>query len=1027
MYETREIQRSFKGNPLSGREVSGMTHKALELRLFGAFGAFVDGVPLPRLRSRKGLWLLALLALRPGRSVSREWLAQTLWPDSEPSQAFYNLRQCLTDLRHALGSEADCLLAPTPQTLSLDVARTGVDVIAFDAAIANGSLPALEQAIGLYQGSLLEGCSEEWAVSERALREQHYFTALETLANATMARQQPARSVPYLRLLVAADPFREAAHGVLMQALADCGDHAAVTQVYRDLRLRLHSELNAAPAPATDALYKRLQQQAKQLSPFSLPTAPQSASGLSNLSGERPAALPPRRLPVPLTRLIGRETEIQEVTALLQSDRLVTLTGAGGVGKTRLALAVGEALAGTGGVPAEARALEGFKGWEGREEKEWRGREGGAWFVELAALSEPGRILPAIMKTLGLQEQPLRPLLETLADALNAHFLLLILDNCEHLSEDCARIACDLLAACPGLRVLASSRQPLGITGERVYRVPSLPLPPPLLPETANAPADLQALQTYAGIQLFVERAAASQPDFRFTARNARAVAQICCHLDGIPLALELAAARLRSLAVEEVLARLQDRFALLTSGTRTILPRHRTLRALIDWSYDLLDDEEQALLRYLSVFSGGWTLEAAQTIGAPPEAGEQPVSADVLNCLTALVDKSLVIADAQGSAARYRMLETVRQYSGERLREKRVGESGKQETAQRQHRDFFLALAEESALSANKPQQPWWFARLEAEHDNLRTALAWCQERPDESEAEFRFAMALYTFWYLRGHLREGRECMKQAAARAADTGQTLWQARMLLRAGALARMQGDFKDASRVLAEALPLAQSAGETGLEAYLLTLSGSIELTNGDTDSALHLLEWALNVARKGSHRYAESECLVWMGDAARWRGDYVAARTFYTEGLEIAQTLEDAWFAANASGMMAELALLQGNIEEAGRLVRVALHGYVQTGDKIYCVQILEYGGGRGLRNRPAGTRGPTFRRRGTPAPHAASPLARSRTSNLSQTRLRCSEYNGHGRVRRRSRDRPRHGMGAGDSLRPRSQQLSVL
>ena len=887
----------------------------LQICLFGPFSATLFGEPLPRLRTRKGHRLLALLALRQDREVSREWLAGTLWPESEESQAYYNLRQCLTNLRHALGTAAGSLHAPTPHVLRLSSEHVESDVRAYEALIAEGSPSALERAVTLYRGPLMEGCLEECFILERAAHEQTYLAALETLARLASERNDPSAAVRYLRLLLAADPFREAACGALMAALAQCGDHAAVNRVYRDLRLLLQRELNAAPASETETLYRNLVERSKQPSPL--------------FAGPGWEGAPPsRRLPVPLTRLIGRQQEAAAIAAYVKTNRLVTLTGAGGIGKTRLALAVGEALT--------TQDVE------------------GVWFVELAALSEPERVPQAVAKALGITEKAGQSLLDTLVEALASRPFVLILDNAEHLLSACALLTDRLLSYCPRLQILVTSRQPLGLMGEQLYSVPSLSLPPANAGEKSE---EINRLLQYASVQLFMERAAQWKAGFGLTRQNAAAILQICHRLDGIPLAIELAAARLRSLSVEEIDAQLQNCFALLTGGNRTALPRHQTLRALIDWSHDLLTEPERTLLSHLSVFAGGWTLEQAQYVceedgqGYPVSrelnetAPTQPVSAlvspspvlTVLEGLTSLLDKSLVVAEEREGTTRYRMLETVRQYANEKLRQR-----GAWQMVSRRHCDCFLAVAAEAGAPVNRALHGQWLDLLENEYDNLRAALIWCHEEPEEGQRETRLTLALYTFWHLRGYLREGRDCLLHAAARAAQRDDIALQAQLLQKAGALARLQGDFTDVEAILNQALMLAKMAGEATLEAYSLLLLGSVALTQGVAAEGVTLIEQALSVARRIGHHGVESECLVWLGDAARWRGDYAAAQAFYEAGLDAARPLRMGWFEAIAFGMMADLALRQGEVLRASSLARRALQGYIEAGDKTYCVLILD-------------------------------------------------------------------------------------
>jgi predicted ATPase len=428
-----------------------------------------------------------------------------------------------------------------------------------------------------------------------------------------------------------------------------------------------------------------------------------------------PADFPPlhsleafaHNLPRQLTSFIGREREMGEVKEFLATTRLLTLTGSGGCGKTRLALQVA------------ADLLEAYAD--------------GVWLVELAALADPTLVPQTVASALGVREQPVRPLTETLVDYLQPKVLLLILDNCEHLLTASAQLANALLRSCPRLRMLASSRQGLGIAGERTYRVPSLSLPQPRpLPP-------VERLTDYEAVRLFVERAVFTQPSFAITDQNAPAVAQVCERLDGIPLAIELAAARVKALPVEKLNERLDDMFRLLTGGSRTALPRQQTLRALIDWSYDLLSEPERALLRRLSAFAGGWTLEAAEAVGV----GEGVEEWEVLDLLTSLVEKSLVLYEEREGEGRYRLLETVRQYARDRLLESEEGEA-----VRTRHLEFFLHWAEQGP----------GLERLETEHDNLRAALAWSGAQR-QGDVGLRLGGAMGGFWHVRGYWTEGRE----------------------------------------------------------------------------------------------------------------------------------------------------------------------------------------------------------------------------------------------------------------------------
>ncbi len=473
---------------------------------------------------------------------------------------------------------------------------------------------------------------------------------------------------------------------------------------------------------------------------------PEAAGALKALTASRPPTLP-----VSVTSFIGRTRELAEVKQRLSATRLLTLTGPGGCGKTRLALQAATDLA--------DKFVD------------------GVWFVELSTLSDP-RLVPYLVATaLGVREEPNRPLAVTLVDALHPRRLLLVLDSCEHLIAACAEFSHTLLHGCPQLRILATRREVLGVAGELAWRVPPLASPDP------QRLLSIEDLVQYEAVQLFVERARTALLTFTLTNRNASVVAQVCYRLDGIPLAIELAAARVKVLAVEQIAARLDDRFHLLTGGGRMVLPRQQTLQAAMDWSYDLLSEPERRLWHRLSVFAGGWTLEAAEAVCA----GVGFDVADVLDRLTSLVDKSLVNVEAPDGEARYRLLETIRQYGLKKLER-----SGQAAVVRRQHLQWFVGLAERAEAELTGPDQGIWLERLETEYDNLWAVLEWSQTEAQGAEAGLRLAAALWRFWLVHGHLREGRRWLEAVLA----GSRVAWvaaRAKALYGAGALAEDQGD------------------------------------------------------------------------------------------------------------------------------------------------------------------------------------------------------------------------------------------
>jgi predicted ATPase/DNA-binding winged helix-turn-helix (wHTH) protein len=560
------------------------------------------------------------------------------------------------------------------------------------------------------------------------------------------------------------------------------------------------------------------------------------------------ASKPKHNLPYQLTSFIGREQEIAQLEELVTTHRLVTLTGAGGAGKTRLAIEVA------------SRLIDAFPD--------------GVWLVELAALSDPRLVPKAVAQALALTDQPARPVMETLSDFLGSKKPLLVLDNVEHLLEACVHLVNEIVRRSPDVAVLVTSRERLGMAGELTYRVPSLTVP------GSNEALMLETVSPYEGVRLFVERAKLARSDFDLTAENAASVASICARLDGMPLAIELTAARLRSMSVDELSEHLDQRFALRTDGSRAALPRHSTLRSMLDWSYDLLTEREQTMLRRVAVFAGGWTLASAEQVCA----GDGIDASGVLEQLTSLVDKSLVVTDEQAGATRYRMLGTVRQYAQDRLRE-----SGEQAQWRVSHLAGFVALAEEFNEGIAGPKQQVWLSRIASEHDNLRAALAWSAESsPLEG---LRLANALIGFWRVLGHLVEGREWLARLLDAVPIDGSTRERARGLRAAGYLATPQGDFAAAERLLQESLALYREIDDPNGAGRALNGLAYLSLCQGHYPEAETLAREAIDRARATGDRrlvYASLSCLA---VALHGQGQWTAARELYEQALEVAREL----------------------------------------------------------------------------------------------------------------------------------------
>ena len=619
----------------------------------------------------------------------------------------------------------------------------------------------------------------------------------------------------------------------------------------------------------------------------------------------------PNNLPRQLTSFVGREQEMADVKRLLAATSLLTLVGTGGAGKTRLSLQVA------------ADVLEMYRD--------------GAWLVELASLTDPALVPQVVAAALGVREQAGRSVVQTLQEFLQTRALLLVLDNCEHLVAACAALADGLLRACPDLRILATSREALGIAGETTWRIPSLSMPDPRRADFGAS--DLAAaLPQYEAVRLFIDRALAVSPGFAVTNENAPSVAEICHRLDGIPLALELAAARIRVLSPEQIAARLDDRLRLLTGGSRTALPRQQTLRALVDWSYDLLSEQERTLLRRLSVFAGGWTLEAAEAVCA----GDGIEDWEILDLLTQLVDKSIVIAEAHGDTTRYRLLETLRQYGAEKL-----AASGEQASRQRVHADWFLQLAEGLSVDWFGPEVAARTAQLSADEDNLRAVLAWTlAEATDERiEHGLRLAASLSGFWFAKSQTTEARRWYEltlgvdPAGQRPPDAGASIpmptGPARYsrgghprVAALSSLSNAEYTLTDLDSALAHAKEgqiLALQVGDRYGRAEVLVDQALIIRRQGQLEAAAALLEESLSQFRALGSSRGIWRALSNLGETRVFLGDRRRARQALEESLSTAQAIGFAWAVAQEHRKLGLLAFSEGDLDQAEASFQEAL------------------------------------------------------------------------------------------------------
>jgi predicted ATPase/DNA-binding SARP family transcriptional activator/DNA-binding CsgD family transcriptional regulator len=742
------------------------TPEAVRVRLLGGFRVSVGSRTVRQRdwRLKKAAALVKLLALSPRHALHREVVMDHLWPGLDADAAANNLHRTLHSARRALdpltpAANSSYLRLEDDQLRLCPEAPLWVDAEVFEEAAVrarrSGEPAVYRAAIELYAGELLPGDRyEEWAEERREGLRRTYLSLLLEMATLHEEGEDYGPATRGLEKVIAEEPTHEEAHVRLIRLYALDGRRGQALEQYERLRDELRRALDREPGTAGLRLYE-------EILADRFPPARPPGEHLRE-DGDRRHNLPGAR-----TKFIGREQEMLEIKRLLSMTRLLTLTGAGGSGKTRLALEIARDLVGA--------------------------YPDGVWLAELAPLSDPELVPNAVATALGVHEQPGRSLEDALADFLRPKQMLLVLDNCEHLIEACAELLDKLLNSCERLRVLATSREALGIAGEVNWLVPSLSVP------DTDRVLTVPSLTRYESVRLFVDRARSRLPTFELTPENTGAVAEVCCRLDGIPLAIELATARMSALAVDQIAERLEDSLGLLTTGSRTAATRQRTLKATLEWSYELLNGPEQELFRRLSVFAGGWTLEAAEEVCSGIGQREVRVSnppipnPPLLDLLGRLVDKSLVVAEAGGDGAlRYRMLEPVRQYGWEKL----AASAGETERVRDLHARYYLELVEVAEPELVGAGQVAWLERLATEYANLRAALHWFLNeegaKPEErANMGLRMAAALGRFWSVHNP-SEGGAWLEKGLARS-DGSPGLPRATALREAGLIAIYQLD------------------------------------------------------------------------------------------------------------------------------------------------------------------------------------------------------------------------------------------
>jgi predicted ATPase/DNA-binding SARP family transcriptional activator len=886
----------------------------LEMEFLGLFQASLDGTPLVTFESNKVRALLAYLATESQRPHPRESLAALLWPDWPDRAALSNLRYALSDLRKVIGDRTATppFLLINREAIQFNPSSEHTLDVAMFTALAEGQDPEqLAQAITLYQGEFLEGFSvseaapfESWV---RLRREQLHRAILETLyrmAAILSAREEYERALPYARRQVEIEPLDESAQRQLMVLLARNGRNAEALAQYLACHAVLKKELGARPSQETEELYQLLLKgelppsvplSAELLHPVQISRKMVTPDLPADFSHRKPPDVHPNNLPVQLTSFIGREREMGEIENILVGTHLLTLTGVGGTGKTRLALQV------------SADLIDEFPD--------------GVWLVELAPLRDPKLVehtAASILMVPDVRDQPLSDLL--VAYVRDKH-LLLLLDNCEHVVEGCAQLADLLLRHAPKLKILATSRTHLNISGEVTYPVLPLALP--------DLKRDIQphALAQVKAVRLFIERATAVQPSFAITDENASTVAQICTHLDGIPLAIELAAARTRHLSPDQISVRLADRFNLLTGGSSTALVRQQTLRAAMDWSYDLLGPAERILFNRLAVFPGSFSLEAAEAICDNKTDNASPVPGNnkphMLDLLGKLVDHSLVCVQEEKGDCRYILLETVRQYALEKL-----NASGELPTIQNQHLAFFLELAEKGSRYVDVGH-PVWMQRFETEYDNLRDAMEYAIAVKPESAIRFEYPLSWFCNFTSRTRESHGWVMRLLELTEAWPRGNM--RAKALWHAGDDASGNGDYQKAQEWMDAGLEMAREFGDKNLIKDILHDLTILKYFQGDGKQMQDYGEQYSTISQELGDKTGIMGGLWCRGVALCLDGDIQAGCKYVERALEMARQENFPYNIAGALGILSKYAFLEGDITKA-----IAMYAECAQNHRLY-------------------------------------------------------------------------------------------
>jgi len=902
----------------------------MQFRILGSIEVEDNGlrIDLGGLRERA---LLACLLLSANRVVSAGRLAEDLWSGSPPPHSGATLRVYIARLRRVLGAQAGLLVTQAPgyrlnvEDDQLDALRFEGLVRAAEADMAAGrpaaAAAALRESLDLWHGPALSDVADlPFAQADADRLEEARLTALEKRVDADLACGRHASLVAELDNLAAGHPLRERFTGQRILALYRCGRQAEALSAYADLRDRLAEELGIDPSPDLRRLQERILRQDPGLdwhaAPGDSPGEDGGSAGSPAAGGVAPATAArakagnvaeprqeaagwaagpePPGLPAETTSFVGREAELETIEELLRLSRLVTLTGPGGCGKSRLALRVA------------ARLSERYSD--------------GVWLVQLASVGRPDLVTLALAQALSVREEPGRTLLDSVTARLRDSEILLIVDNCEHVVDAGADLLAMLLHACSRLRVLATSQTRLGVPGEASWPVPPLTLP-------ARRTPDVSEVARAESVRLFCDRAALARPRFALTTDNAPVVGDICRRLDGIPLAIELAAARVSALTVGQLAGRLGDRFQLLTGGSRAGLPQHRTLEAAIEWSHDLLSETERICFRRMAIFAGGCTIDAAEAV-CPDQ--ELPPGA-IFETVTALIDRSLLTTEERSGSMRYGMLESIRQYALGHLIE-----AGEAVALHDRHLAWLLDFAGKADLAG--PDQAAWFDMLEDERDNLRAGLEWSlspSEGSQQAQPELALALAgaLAPFWLVRGPVSIARRALDVALAGAGPGADRRLRAVALDGAGQLASVQADHDAQWACQQESLAIWRELGNHTRIASCLSDLGSVAQIRSDYATAEAMFAEALELAERADDAQQMGKALNGLGRHALHHGDLAMATEYYTEGMEAFLEVGDLRQATLILGNLGVVAINSGDLALAEQRLAEHLDNALRLGD----------------------------------------------------------------------------------------------